>query len=469
MTMDAYTPTPAHARTPIVTLTAAELDARDPLRSYRDRFVGADDPAVPAYLDGNSLGRPTKSLPETYAEFVRTQWGGRLIRGWDESWLELPMTLGDRIARETLGAAPGQTVVGDSTTVSLYKLVRTALDANPGHDEIVIDRGNFPTDRFVVEGIAREKGARIRWIDPDPATGATVDDVRAVLGPDTAVVLLSHVAYRSGYIADIPAITALAHAASALVLWDLCHSVGSVPIELDAWEVDFATGCTYKYLNGGPGSPAFMYVRKELISASRQPIWGWMGDRNPFQMAAGYEPAEGIRRFLSGTPPVLGMLAMSEMLDLIAEVGIDAIRAKSLELTDYAITLFDERLAPLGVELSTPREHAVRGSHVTVDHAAFAGMVQRLWERGIIPDFREPTGIRIGLSPLSTSFAEVEIVVEAIGELLLERGEVIGGGGTGEGGRGGRGTDGGGGTGEGRTAAEPARGPAAASGTATAT
>jgi kynureninase len=447
--------------------TAAELDERDPLRSCRDRFVGADDPSVIAYLDGNSLGRPVKSVPEKYADFVRDSWGGRLIRGWDESWLDFPVTLGDRIARHTLGAAPGQTVVGESTTVSLYKLVHAALRANPGRTEIVIDRANFPSDRFVVQGIADDTGARIRWIDPDSASGVSLDDVRGVLGADTALVLLSHVAYRSGYVADVPGITALAHEHGALVLWDLCHSVGAVPIELDAWGVDFATGCTYKYLNGGPGSPAFLYVRSDLIGGSRQPIQGWMGDRNPFQMAAGYEPAEGIRRFLSGTPPILGMLAMSEMVELIAEVGISAIREKSLALTDFTIALVDERLAPLGVALSTPRSHAERGSHVTIDHPAFPGMVAGLWERGIIPDFRQPTGLRIGLSPLSTSFAEVEVVVEAIREQLAAAAVGAGGsGGAGVGARGSGGADGGVGTGavEERTGGgdDEAAGPASA-------
>lgn len=396
-----------------------ERDRADPLRAYRDRFIGADDPGVLAYLDGNSLGRPLATLPEKYADFIRDQWGGRLIRGWDESWLDAPLVLGDRIGRETLGAAAGQVVVGDSTTVSLYKLVRTALHANAGRTEIVIDSGNFPTDRFIVEGIAAETGATLRWIDADPSTGATLDDVAAVVGPNTAVLLLSHIAYRSGYVADIPAITDLAHDRGALVVWDLCHSAGAIPIELDRWGVDFATGCTYKYLNGGPGSPAFMYVRADLIPTSQQPIWGWMGDKTPFDMAAGFQPATSIRRFMSGTPPILGMLAMNDMLDLIEEVGIDAIRAKSLQLTDYAIELFDERLAPLGVVLSTPRDHRCRGGHVTLDHPEFSGLMGQLWERGVIPDFRAPSGIRLGMSPLSTSFAEVEITVDAIRQLLV--------------------------------------------------
>ncbi|MDY0912776.1 kynureninase [Rathayibacter festucae] len=400
--------------------SAAELDRLDPLAGYRSRFVGADDPALPAYVDGNSLGRPLKVLTERYAAFVEQEWGNRLIRGWDGSWFQLPLTLGDRLGRSVLGAAPGQVVVGDSTTVSLYKLIRTALTARPGRSEIVIDRGNFPTDRFVVEGIAAETGASIRWIETESGSGVTPDDVRAVVGSDTAVVVLSQVAYRSGYAADVPAITGIVHEHGALVLWDVCHSVGVLPIELDAWGVDLATGCTYKYLNGGPGAPAFLYVRRELIAGARQPIQGWMGVKDSFRMGEDYDPADGIRRFLSGTPPIVGMLAMQAMLDLIEEAGLPAIHTKSIALTAFAVELFDDHLAPLGVELSTTREPARRGGHITVDHPDFAAMVPVLWERGIIPDFRTPSGIRLGLSPLSTSFAEVETVVLAVRDLLVE-------------------------------------------------
>lgn len=398
--------------------SAADLDARDPLSAFRSRFVGADDPALPAYLDGNSLGRPVASVPGRLAEFATGEWGGRLIRGWDESWFELPLTLGDRIARATLGAAPGQTTVADSTTVSLYKLVRAALGLRPDRDEIVIDRGNFPTDRFVVQGIAAEAGARIRWIETELGSGPTIEQVRAVVGDRTAVAVLSQVAFRSGHLADVPGITDLVHEHGALLLWDLSHSVGAVPIELDAWQVDFATGCSYKYLNGGPGSPSFLYVAERHLGEARQPIQGWMGDGDPFAMAGDYRPAPGIRSFLSGTPPIMGMIAMQEMLTLIEEAGIEAIRAKSLALTEFAIALVDERLAPFGVGLSTPRDPAERGSHITIDHPAFVGMTAGLWERGLIPDFRHPTGLRLGLSPLSTSFAEVELVIDAVARNL---------------------------------------------------
>ncbi len=239
-----------------------------------------------------------------------------------------------------------------------------------------------------------------------------------MVGDHTALVVLSHVAYRSGYLADAREITRIAHDAGALVLWDLCHSVGVVPTELDAWGVDLAAGCTYKYLNGGPGSPAFGYVRAEHQGSLRQPIQGWMGSANPFEMGPDYAPHSGIRRFISGTPSVVGMLAMQDMLDLIDAAGIDAIRAKSVALTELAIDLADELLEPRGAVLSSPRDPARRGSHVTVDHPAFSDVVGRLWERGVIPDFRRPHGLRLGLSPLTTSFAEVQLGVEAIAEEL---------------------------------------------------
>jgi kynureninase len=231
-------------------------------------------------------------------------------------------------------------------------------------------------------------------------------------------VLLSHVAYRSGFLADALAITKVVHDAGALVLWDLCHSVGAVPLHLDAWGVDLAVGCTYKYLNGGPGSPAFAYIRSDLQHELQQPLWGWMGAHDPFGMSADYRPADDVRRFLTGTPPILAMQPMKHMLELIGEVGIEAIREKSILLTERAITLSDEILAPLGVNLTSPRDHAQRGSHITLDHPRFREVVSLLWERGVVPDFRAPQGLRIGLSPLSTSFAELEAAIEAIRDAL---------------------------------------------------
>ncbi|WP_458778993.1 kynureninase [Arthrobacter sp. D3-16] len=387
---------------------AAELDRQDPLAGYRSQFIGTDTPL--SYLDGNSLGRPLKRTAEDISAFIRDSWGGRLIRGWDEDWLDLPHDIGDQLGRAVLGAAPGQTIIADSTTVVLYKLIRAALAAvtDPDRNELVLDTGNFPTDRYLVEGIALEEGLTLRWIETDPAGGVTVDQVREAAGPRTAVVLLSHIAYRSGHLADLPGITAAVHDAGALVVWDLCHSAGSVEIALDDAGVDFAAGCTYKYLNGGPGSPAFAYVNHRHLASLNQPIWGWMGRKDAFEMASGYEPAAGIRGFLSGTPAIFGMLAMQGTLDLIEKATMAAIREKSVKLTAFAIEIFEAWLAPLGVELASPREPGDRGSHITLDHPGFAkDSVASLWDGDVIPDFRAPHGIRVGLSPLSTSFAEV--------------------------------------------------------------
>jgi kynureninase len=330
-----------------------------------------------------------------------------------------PVRIGDQIGR-VLGAAPGQTVVGDSTSVMLYKWVRAALANQPGRDEILVDVGNFPTDRFVVEGIAAECGRRLRWLEPDRRSGVTIDDVAEVINSRTALILLSDVAYRSGYLADVAAITKLAHDHGALMLWDVCHSVGVIPRRLDDWRVDLAVGCTYKYLNGGPGSPAFGYVRADLQQRLRQPIQGWMGSAEPFAMTEHYLPSGGIRRFLSGTPSIIGMLAMQDMLALIERADLEAIRAKSVALTEFAIQVSDQLLGPLGVQVGSPRDPALRGSHVTLEHPQFHAVTARLWELGVIPDFRPPDGLRIGLSPLSTSFSELYRGLAVIREVLWQ-------------------------------------------------
>lgn len=400
--------------------SAGHRDTADPLRQHRDAFVGAASDLV--YFDGNSLGRPLAATADRLADFVRGEWGGRLIRGWDESWFEMPLTVGDELGRVVLGAAAGQTFVGDSTTVLLYKLARAAVDhqqrIDPSRTEIVIEDDNFPTDRYLVEGIAAERGMSVRWIHVDPSAGVTAEGLAEALSERTALVLLSHVAYRSAWLADVPTLTMLAHDAGALVLWDLSHSVGSVPVQLDAWGVDLAAGCTYKYLNGGPGSPAFGYVAARHLDTLQQPVQGWMGHADPFLMGPGYTPAASVRRFISGTPPVIGMLAVQDMLALLDQAGMAAVREKSVALTSYCLALSDELLAPLGVQAASPRDAARRGGHVTLRHDRMRDVVARLWERDVIPDYRDPGGLRIGLSPLSTSFAEVETGVAAVAEEL---------------------------------------------------
>lgn len=392
---------------------ARDLDLADALAAYRDRFLPPSDEVI-AYLDGNSLGRPPRVAQERLADFAANGWGARLIRGWTDGWMQWPEVVGDELAAAALGAAPGQVVIADSTSVMLYKLARAAISLRPGRDEIIIDTDNFPTDRYIVEGIAGELGMQVRWVHTAPDSGIEPEALAEALGPRTALVLLSHVAYRSGFLADMARITELAHEAGALVLWDLSHSVGSVPVQLDACGADFAVGCTYKYLNGGPGAPAFGYVRADLQEQITQPIWGWLGSADAFEMGQGYRPAPGIRRIISGTPPIISMIPVRAGIELVAEAGISAIRAKSIALTEFAIEIVDSWPADLGVRITSPRDSARRGGHVTIDRGDFRSLTPRLWEAGVIPDFRAPDGIRLGLSPLTTSFEEAWRGLDAI-------------------------------------------------------
>ncbi|MEV4148885.1 aminotransferase class V-fold PLP-dependent enzyme [Amycolatopsis sp. NPDC049691] len=389
---------------------AARLDAADELAAFRDRFVPITDESVVAYLDGNSLGRPLLATAERLQEVVAEQWGTRLIRSWDERWLELPERIGDELGRVALGAAPGQTIVADSTSVCLYKVIRAAVALRPGRDEIVTDTANFPTDRFLVDSVAAELGLTVRWID-------SADDVAAVTGARTAAVVLSHVDYRSAAIADLAGITRVVHDRGGLTVWDLCHSVGSIPVALDADGADFAVGCTYKFLNAGPGAPAFLYVNARHHEAFGQPITGWMGAADTFGMAERYVPAPGIRRALSGTPPVLGMVGVQEGVALLAEAGIERVRAKAVALGRWVLDLADEWLVPLGFTVASPREDARRGGHVTLRHPDAERLSRVLIDNGVLIDFRRPDGIRIGLSPLTTSFTEVRAALERIREL----------------------------------------------------
>ncbi len=312
---------------PISREYALLLDSTDPLADFQHRFLPLPDDVV-AYLDGNSLGRPLRSIARIWGDFAREQWGGRLIRGWTEGWMELPETVGDELAAAALGAAAGQTVIADSTTVNFYKSMRAAINLRPGRRKIVIDRDNFPTNRYVVESLVKDLGLEAVWLSGTDSGGISVEDVQGVLDEDTAVVTLSHIAYHSGYLADVQAITAAAHGVGALVVWDLCHSVGSVPIELDAWDVDFAVGCTYKFVGAGPGAPAFAYVNEQHHGRFDQPIWGWLGRRDAFEMEQGYVPASGIRSMISGTPSIPAILAVREGAAVIAEAGIDAVQGE---------------------------------------------------------------------------------------------------------------------------------------------
>ncbi|WP_338090883.1 kynureninase [Planosporangium thailandense] len=383
---------------------AEELDAGDPLAPYRDRFV-IDEPDL-VYFDGNSLGRLPVATRQRLADVIAREWGQGLIRGWD-AWIELARRAGDVLATGVLGVSPGEVVVSDSTSVNLYKLAAAALDARPGRRVIVTDDDNFPTDRYILEGLAAARGLELRVLRADIDDGLDPADVRAALDEDVALVCLSHLAYRSGALADLVAITGAAHEVGALTLWDLCHSVGSVPVPLREANVDLAVGCTYKYLNAGPGAPAFLYVRADLQEQLRQPIWGWFGQRDQFAMASGYDPAASIDRFLVGTTPVLGAYAVLEGASITAEAGIDRIAAKGAALTEYAIELFDALLAGDGFTLATPREPGRRGAHVTLYHPNAWQICQALKAANVIPDFRTPDRLRMGLAPLYTRFVDV--------------------------------------------------------------
>ncbi len=400
---------------------ARRHDRADPLADWVERFAEPDTELI-AYLDGNSLGRPPSSLPQVMSDFIRGPWAGRLIRGWTdepEPWMDWPLIIGDELAVAALGAAPGQTVIADSTSVLLYKLARAALTLrSPERTEIVLDADNFPTDRYLLEGIATELDLELRWIETDPGSGVTPEQVRDAVGERTALFVASHVAYRSGHIAEAAAITAIVHAAGAPVLWDCSHSVGAVPIALDEWGADFAVGCGYKYLNGGPGAPAFGYVATRHHDAARQPLQGWMGHARPFEMGPGYQAHQGIRAFITGTPPILAMVPLRQGISMVADATVSAIRTKSLALSDFALRVVDEQLAPRGVHVASPRDHDHRGGHLTLTGPGFDVVTERLWARGVIPDFRRPDGIRLGFSPLSTSFAEVDRALAVLIEEL---------------------------------------------------
>ena len=380
---------------------AEERDRADPLAAWVGEFEPTD--AAVVYFDGNSLGRLPRRTAARLRE-VTAEWGTSLVRGWG-SWIELPGLVGDRLGSALLGAAPGQVLVCDSTTVNLYKLAAAALDAQPARRVIVTDDNNFPTDRYVLEGLARARGLELRLVDTDPVLGVQRHHVAAAMSPDVALVTFSHVDYRSGAVADVRAITDDSHRAGALALWDLSHAAGAVPADLDGWAVDLAVGCTYKYLNAGPGAPAWLYVARALQDRLVPPIWGWFGQADQFAMGARYEPAPGIRRWLAGTPAVSGLVAVDEGVALLAGAGMDRVRTKGGALCAYAEELWRWWLEPLGFGLGSPD---VRGSHLALHHREAYRLSRALIEEAdVIPDFRPPDIVRIGLAPLSTRFVDV--------------------------------------------------------------
>jgi kynureninase len=403
-------------------LFAQELDNQDPLASFRSRFVIPDPDLI--YLDGNSLGRLTRSSLERIQPLVEHAWGHDLIRGWNADWWEAPLRIGARIAG-LVGAAPGQVVACDTVSINLFKLAAAALALRPGRTRIVTDALNFPSDLYILQGLVHMLGDRhtIRRIGSlDDDITPDMDELVQAIDEDTALLTLSHVTFKSGYLYDMHALTDLAHRHGLLVIWDLSHSVGALPIELDACNADFAVGCTYKYLNGGPGAPGFIYVNKDLQEQVLSPICGWWGQSQPFAFDLEYAPAPGVARFLSGSQPVLSLLAMEAALAPLLEAGMDPLRRKSLALSEYLIYLSDEFLTPLGFRLGSPRAPERRGSHISLRHPEGYRINRALIEEmNLLPDFREPDNLRLGLAPLYTSFTEVWEGVDRIRRVMTEQ------------------------------------------------
>ncbi|UUV29665.1 kynureninase [Amycolatopsis roodepoortensis] len=381
---------------------AAALDAADPLAHKRNEF---DLDAGVAYFDGNSLGAPPKHVAERVAAVVREQWGGRLIRSWSEGWWEAPVRVGERIA-PLVGAAPGQVVVADSTSVNLFKALVAATRLQPGRDEILVDADTFPTDGYIADEAARLTGRTVRRV--------VAEDMPAQVSERTAVALINHVDYISGRAHDMAGLTAALRRAGALVLWDLCHSVGALPVELDAAGVDLAVGCTYKFLNGGPGAPAFLYVATKWLDRFDQPLAGWAGDRDPFAMRGAYEADAGIARGRAGTPDILSLLALDAALDVWDDVDRGALRKKGLALGDFFFRCADELLD--GATIRTPRGED-RGHQISVVDDDAAKTMAALIDRGVIGDYRPPNVLRFGLAPLYTTYGEVLRAVTTLREV----------------------------------------------------
>jgi kynureninase len=401
---------------------ALAADAADQLGGFRKRFVITDPDLI--YLDGNSLGRLPVHAIELIDSVVGHQWGERLIRSWNEGWWDHQLKIGDLVA-PLIGASPGEVIISDSTSVNLFKLAAAAVRAQPGRHTIVTDDLNFPSDVYVLSGIAKLLGAEYRLVvvESDGIHGP-VEGLAATVDSDTALVSLSHTSFKSGYSYDLEAIAGLAHESGALMLWDLSHSVGAVPIDLTGSGSDLAVGCTYKYLHGGPGAPAFLYVHSELQDVLENPITAWWGHTDPFAMELDFSAVSGIRRFHTGTMPMLSLAAIEAGVRDVAEAGIDRIRAKSVAISGYLVSLWETHLEPLGFTLASPRDPNRRGSHISLAHPEGWPITRAFIDvAGVIPDFRAPDTLRLGLSPLYTTFLDVHTAVIRL-KMIVESGVI---------------------------------------------
>jgi kynureninase len=404
---------------------AHQLDAQDVLSPFRDRFVITDPDLI--YLDGNSLGRLPKATVEHMQQAIEKDWGERLIRLWNDGWIHIPNDLGARVAH-LIGAQPDEVLVCEATSTNLFKLAIAALRTRPDRTKIVSDVFNFPSDLYIFQGIIDLLGRRHQLALIHSRDSITIhpEDLASSLDATTALLSLTHVAYKSAFMYDMKLVTSLAHHVGALTLWDLSHSVGALPLHLNEWGVDLAVGCTYKYLNGGPGAPAFLYVRKDLQNQLIPPTWGWFASQSPFNFELDFAPAEDISRFRIGTPPMLSMKAIEPALDIHLEAGIDRLREKSIHQTSYLIYLASKWLLPLGFYLGSPLDPTQRGSHVSLRHPDAYRISRAMVESPppvvrVIPDFRTPDNIRLGIAPIYTTFTDIYRAMDRMREIVNEK------------------------------------------------
>jgi len=406
---------------------ASQLDNQDPLAKFRDQFIIADPDLI--YLDGNSLGRLPKVTIPHLQNLIEEEWGKGLIEGWNKGWFEMPTRLGSRIAR-LIGARDDEVVVCDTTSVNLFKLAAAALKYQAGKKVLVSDEFNFPTDLYVFQGVIDilNAGHQLDLIRSEDSISFSEESINKTITENTALVALTQVAFKSAFMYDIQKVTKLAHQKGALTMWDLSHSVGAVPLKLNDWDVDLAVGCTYKYLNGGPGSPAFLFVRKELQNELFPPIWGWFADQAPFAFNLDFSPADGISRYQISTPHILSMAGIEPALEILLEAGTDQLREKSVKQTDYLIYLAQQLLLPLGFEVGSPLDSSRRGSHVSLRHPEAYRICRALIDPQpedttlkVIPDFRAPNNIRLGIAPLYTSFVDIHRALKRL-QTIVEDG-----------------------------------------------
>ncbi len=404
---------------------AEELDAQDELTAFREEFIIHDPDTI--YLDGNSLGRLPKRTIKQMQNVVEYQWGERLIRSWNEGWIQTPTNTGARIAK-LIGAEEDEVLVTDSTSFNLFKLIVAGLRNQSRRKKIVSDVFNFPSDLYIIQGIIDLLNNKFELVLVQSEDGISISSraIQSAIDEDTAIVSLTHVAFKSAFMYDMAAVTSYAHQMGALVIWDLSHSVGAVPLDMKSCNVDLAVGCTYKYLNGGPGAPAFLYVRRDLQKDLLQPVWGWFAADNPFTFDLQFTPAKDITRFRVGAAPIISMKAVEPALDILLEAGMDRLRKKSCLQTSYLIYLADQWLAPFGFELGTPRQEGQRGSHVSLRHPEGYRITRALIESPppairVIPDFRTPDNIRLGIAPLYTSFKDIHRSMQRMRVIVEEK------------------------------------------------